>query len=176
MVTALAPRTVVATATASAALGKNTHTPVDATSGARTMTLPPGAPQGTLVSVERVDASANVITISGNIRGVPNATLAVLWQGETLELIADASGSWRPVAGHKPKGALDAMYAAKAGDAVKGIVLVETAIGVWSGDAPVRSGGVNPILFVSRSDPADPTNGIASPGNIAEFDSWDPIL
>ncbi|MEX0748787.1 MAG: hypothetical protein WD467_03255 [Candidatus Saccharimonadales bacterium] len=54
-----------------------------------------------------------------------------------------------------------------------GLTIIETAAGVWSADAPARSAGINPIVFVglsNTSDPADPENGIATPANINSGD------
>lgn len=53
-----------------------------------------------------------------------------------------------------------------------GLTIVETSVGLWSGDAPARTAGVNPITFVGLTDPADVTNGIATPANINERDRW----
>ena len=52
------------------------------------------------------------------------------------------------------------------------LTIVETATGVWSADAPARAAGVNPIRFIGVDDPADPTNGINTPANIGQFDTW----
>jgi hypothetical protein len=59
--------------------------------------------------VEKVDATANAVTVSGSIRGAAT-TIGLVLQHETLELVADASGSWWPVAGHKTKSSLDGTY------------------------------------------------------------------
>jgi lysophospholipase L1-like esterase len=104
------PRGVVSTVTANATLAKGKHTPVDATSGAITMTLPTGATPGSVISVEKVDSSPNIITVSGSIRGAASS-VTLVWQFETVEFVADSAGSWRPVAGHKTKAAFDAVYA-----------------------------------------------------------------
>ena len=53
-----------------------------------------------------------------------------------------------------------------------GLTIIETATGTWSGDAPVRTAGVNPIEFRGWSDPADATNGITTPANIRDTDIW----
>jgi hypothetical protein len=52
-----------------------------------------------------------------------------------------------------------------------GLVLIETTTGNWSGDAPVRTTGVNPIEFRGWSDPAG-SNGINTPANIRNGDIW----
>jgi hypothetical protein len=51
------------------------------------------------------------------------------------------------------------------------ITIIETATGVWSGDAPVRAAGVNPIEFRGWSDPAG-GSGIATPARINAGDVW----
>jgi hypothetical protein len=51
-------------------------------------------------------------------------------------------------------------------------LIVETSTGVWSGDAPARTVGQYPIIFSGTSDPADPTNGIATPSRINAGDIW----
>lgn len=50
-------------------------------------------------------------------------------------------------------------------------IITETAPGVWSADAPARSGGGQPVLFVGADDPAD-VNGVATPANIRPYDTW----
>jgi hypothetical protein len=92
------PRKVATTATSGAALTKGKHTPVNATSAPVTMTLPIGAAEGVEISVEKVDGSANAVTVSGNIRGVGASTISLTNQNDLLELRADASGSWWPTA------------------------------------------------------------------------------
>lgn len=54
------------------------------------------------------------------------------------------------------------------------LIIVEITTGNWSGDAPVRGAGDNLIIFVGTSDPADPTNGINTPGNLIDNDLWVP--
>jgi hypothetical protein len=51
------------------------------------------------------------------------------------------------------------------------ITIIETSTGVWSGDAPVRTVGVNPIEFRGWSDPAG-GSGIATPARINAGDIW----
>ena len=52
------------------------------------------------------------------------------------------------------------------------LTLVETSTGVWSADVPSRTVGEYPVVFVSWSDPTDATNGVTSPGNILDSDTW----
>jgi hypothetical protein len=109
-------QTVAAVATASGVLLPNQHNPVDATTGNWTMTLPTGQPGGTRLSVERVDGvPANSLSVTGSIRGVPATTITLLAPSatpahESVEFLADSSGSWWPIAGHKTKTWLDATY------------------------------------------------------------------
>lgn len=101
---------VAATVSAAGALVANKHNPVDATAGNLTMTLPTGQAAGTVIVVEKSDATTNTVTASGNIRGVGSSTLVLALQKESIEFLADAAGSWWPVAGHKTLGSLDNRY------------------------------------------------------------------
>jgi hypothetical protein len=107
------PRAVAAAASTAAALAAGKHTPVNAANGAITMTLPAAATgnAGASLSVEKTDSSLNLVTISGSIRGA-TSTVTLAWKNESVEFVADATGSWWPVAGHKTKAALDAAYTA----------------------------------------------------------------
>jgi lysophospholipase L1-like esterase len=105
------PRSIATTVTTAGALAIGKHNPVNASSAALTMTLPAAvtANAGRRISVEKTDASTNAVTISGPIRGA-TSTVALVWQNESVDLVADATGSWWPVAGHKTKASLDASY------------------------------------------------------------------
>lgn len=50
--------------------------------------------------------------------------------------------------------------------------IIETATGTWTADAPSRTLGHNPIIFVGWSDPSDVTDGITTPANINDADRW----
>jgi lysophospholipase L1-like esterase len=100
---------VVGAVTAAGALVVGKHTPVDATSGALTMTLPTGQAQGTRLSVEKFDSSANVVTVSGSLRGSAS-TLPLALAHESVLLETDAAGSWWPIGGHKTLSTLDSRY------------------------------------------------------------------
>lgn len=108
--TAGALQKVAGTVTASGALVLAKHNPVDASGGAKTMTLPTGQAEGTQVSVEKTDSSVNTVSITGSIRGVGSSTIVLPWQNEALLLRADSAGSWWPISGHKTKASLDATY------------------------------------------------------------------
>ena len=56
------------------------------------------------------------------------------------------------------------------------LTIVQTAAGTWSGDAPSRAAGVNPIEFRGWTDPADPVNGITTPANINTADVWTQVV
>lgn len=62
-----------------------------------------------------------------------------------------------------------------------GLVIVETSLGVWSGDAPPgRVDGEYPIQFWpmnpdNPTDPTDPTHGIDTPANIRDWDMLGPV-
>lgn len=86
------------------------HNTVDATAGALSEALPTGQPDGTVLSVEKIDSSTNTISITGNIRDVGSSTITLVLTHETVVFKADASGSWWPYAGHKTLGSLDNRY------------------------------------------------------------------
>lgn len=100
---------VAATVTASGALVVGKHNPVDATSGAKVLTLANATAAGQLVGIEKVDATANAVTLSANLRGSAS-TIALSLAHESLVLVSKADGSWWPVSGHKTKSSLDALY------------------------------------------------------------------
>lgn len=69
---------------------------VDASSGAATVTLPPAAIGGT-ITVEKIDASGNAVTISGDISGEPSVQLMA--RGDSVALRGGGPGyrcSYRP--------------------------------------------------------------------------------
>jgi hypothetical protein len=104
-------QTIVGTAiTSNGAATVNADNPVNASGGTVTLTLPTGQAQGSTITVEKEDSSANTVVLSGNIRGVGASTMSLLWQFESITLRADASGSWWPIAGHKTKTSLDQNY------------------------------------------------------------------
>lgn len=86
------------------------HNPVDATSANLSEALPTGQSVGTRISAEKTDSSTHTVTLTGNIRGVGSSSIVLSLQHESLELVADAAGSWWPIASHKTLGSLDARY------------------------------------------------------------------
>lgn len=88
---------VASTVTASGAGVVWKHNPVDATGAARAISLPTGQAEGTMISVEKVDASTNAVTVTGSVRGVGASTLTLSWQYDSIALRADAAGSWWPL-------------------------------------------------------------------------------
>jgi len=101
---------VAATRTTAGALVVNKHNPIDATAAPLTMTLPTGQLQGSIIIAEKYDSTANAVTISGNIRGVPASTDVLVLAHQTTMFEADASGSWWPVSSHKALATLDGRY------------------------------------------------------------------
>ncbi len=100
--------TVAAIVTAAGALRPGAHNPVDATAGALTMSLPTGSPGGTELSVEKIDASTNPVSVSGSIRGsVGTTALVLIYQFDRLRFVADANGSWWPTADGRTLTAID---------------------------------------------------------------------
>lgn len=95
-----------------ATLTANRYTKADATSAPFTATLPSGGGliYGAVVAVEKIDATANAVTVSGTIRGV-SASLTLILSHETLLFFYEGTGSWRPLASHKTLSSLDARYA-----------------------------------------------------------------
>lgn len=93
----------------SGALGLGVNT-VDAAAGNKTPSLPTPAFVGQLCSAEKTDSSANTVTISGTIRGSAG-TLVLSSQFQSIVFEAESLTSWRPLADHRTKASLDAIYA-----------------------------------------------------------------
>jgi hypothetical protein len=74
---------VAATVTASGALVPGKHNPVDASGGAKTMTLPTGQAEGATIGVEKLDSSANAVTVTGSVRGTAGQSISLPWAHET---------------------------------------------------------------------------------------------
>lgn len=96
----LAPTVNATPVTQNLALVADTLTRVDASAGARTMTLPALTYEGAWICVEKTDSSANAVVLSGSIRGT-TGTVSLTTSNETLVLIADDTSSWYPVARYK---------------------------------------------------------------------------
>lgn len=114
--------TVASTATASATLIAGTHTPCDATSGALTMTLPAPSRVGARLRVEKIDNSANTVTVAGTLRGT-SGSIVLSSQFHVVEFVGEPGSSWRPVTDHRTKTALDASYGKKVGTDQGGDIL-----------------------------------------------------
>lgn len=100
---------VPSTVTTGAALVVNKLTPVDATSGAITMTLPTPTILGQQVGAEKIDATTNTVTVTGTIRGV-STSLTLTLPNENVVLEAESLSSWRTLYSHKTLGSLDSRY------------------------------------------------------------------
>jgi hypothetical protein len=106
----LAQLAILSAVTSSGAAVVSSQNRVDATSGNLSLSLPTGQPRGTLINVEKTDASANTVSVTGSIRGVGSSTLVLRLQNESVLVETDASGSWWPIADHKPVSSLDGRY------------------------------------------------------------------
>lgn len=84
--------------------------PVNATSGAITMALPTGKSLGTVLGVEKIDATSHVVNVEGNIRGTSSAKVELVLLHETVLLVADSSGHWWPTASHKTLSSLKSTF------------------------------------------------------------------
>lgn len=91
------------------AVASRKHT-VDATSGAIAVTLPATNTAGTLISVQKSDTSANLVTMSGKINGVASSTSSLRSQYQGKLLHADGTGNWDIIAGDVSVAALDTRY------------------------------------------------------------------
>jgi hypothetical protein len=94
------------------ALMPNSHNPVDATAAPITKALPTGLAGGTEISVEKYDATANAVTLTGNIRGAAAQSIALTLARETVSFRADSSGSWWPIGDHKTLSSLVGAFGA----------------------------------------------------------------
>lgn len=110
----------ITTVTGNAALSLNTLVPADATSAGFTLTLPTGVSFGAVIHVEKIDATVNVVSITGTIRGVGASTLTLKLPFESITFISEGSNSWRPFAGHKTLSSLDTRYVQPASPVLTG--------------------------------------------------------
>lgn len=95
---------VQATVSANGTAVEAWHNPFDATGGARAATLPTPTGPGKVISIEKVDTSANVVTVVGTIDGVAATTLVLAKANESIFLTSKIDGSWWRTAGHKRTG------------------------------------------------------------------------
>lgn len=131
--------TVASTVTSSGTLAVSKLTPCDATTGALSMALPTGQSAGKQLEAQKIDSTANTVTLTGNIRGVGSASLALKLQYEGILLVADSSGSWWPMGDHKTLSSLDARY------------VEQTEVGAASGVASLDSGSHVPVAQLPSS-------------------------
>lgn len=157
---------VAATVTANSTAVVNKLNQVDATGGVRTLTLPTGQPEGTLVGAEKMDPSTNAVNVTGDIRGVAATTIALSTQNEARLFLADSAGSWHPIADHRTKTALDAAYKPALTNAPAGSRF----------DAPLDgtvTTNVNLARPSSRTDIFFTWNSTVQPANMIAGDKWD---
>lgn len=148
-------RTHAATVTGSGALLAGQHTPVDATGGAITLTLPTPTHLGAYLSVEKVDASTNAVTVTGSIRGAATS-VSLAWQFESVEFHWNGT-TWRPINGHKTKAALDSAY--RGGRAATLTVAASDASAASKRQADYVCTGINDETVINAALAALPVNG-----------------
>jgi hypothetical protein len=176
---------VASIATTSGALVVNQHNPVNASSGPLTMTLPTGQTAGTWLSVEKTDTSANIVTISGNIRDAASSSInlklvdATNGSHETVWLVADSSGSWWPLASHKTLSSLITEFLTANGVTISGAptasgqVLTSTSTSAAGWAAPAGAGGAT-IDTTSGDIQALGTQAAGSKGEAADAEHVHP--
>ena len=148
----LAAATVSTAATGTLAL--NTVHPIDATAANATRSLPTPTKVGQVIRVEKTDATANTVAITGTIRGA-NGTVSLVWQYESIDFFAESLTSWRPGPGHRTKSSLDGAYAQ----------LLEPVTATNSGTAITLNGiGVQDVTLTGNATitfPSLPASGLA---------------
>lgn len=157
--------------TAAETLPVNALTPVNATSGALTETLPTGQTAGIWIAVQKTDSSTNVVTISGSIRGSAG-TINLQLLNETVILIADSAGSWWPSASHKTLSSLDARYTLLADS---GWVTMTGLGSGWTAGSPApayRKIGNIVYLRGSFSASSSSTTGFTFPSGFMPAQNW----
>ena len=82
------------------AVGKLTR--VDATNGSRSMTIADGTIKGQTAVMEKSDASANTLTVTGKIRSTTPGPLTLLYRYETIVLTWMGT-YWEPLVNHLTK-------------------------------------------------------------------------
>lgn len=83
--------------------------PIEANTGSLTMQLPTGQQAGALTAVQKYDASAHIVSVSGNIQGSSH-TLELPYQFDTYYFVVDSTGSWWPLALYRTLAATDKRY------------------------------------------------------------------
>jgi hypothetical protein len=133
---ALVPNATPVTASGTLTAGRqSTH---DCTSGAQAQALPAGLGAGIAIAVAKDDATANALTVTGNIRGVGASSIVLAGAHELVGFITDAAGSWWPSWGHKTKAYLDALYLPiSQKGAVNGLATLDPGGHVPAGQIPV---------------------------------------
>lgn len=94
----------------SGALAVNAQSYCNAGGGNLTMTLPTGQAGGSRIIVTKSESSANTVTVTGSIQGVAAQSYILSLIGQTVEFVADSSGSWWPLNSRYDLSALDNRY------------------------------------------------------------------
>ena len=147
--------TQTAVQTANYTASPNQLVPVDTTSGSVTVTLPQGAPPGSIVAVKMVTlGGSNTVTISavsGDVFDKPGGgttgTLSVSGQGKILEYQA---GIWLTIADDLPLSQLDGRYLELSGGTMSGAIAMGsnkvTGLANGSGAQDAAAFGQVPVI------------------------------
>lgn len=147
--------TQTAVQTANYTASPNQLIPVDTTSGSVTVTLPQGAPPGSIVAVKMVTlGGSNTVTISavsGDVFDKPGGgttgTLSVSGQGKILEYQA---GIWLTIADDLPLSQLDGRYLELSGGTMSGAIAMGsnkvTGLANGSGAQDAAAFGQVPVI------------------------------
>jgi len=155
-----APQMTISSAvTTAGVLTVNQITPINATSGALTMTLPTGQAVGSRINAYKSDSSASTVTLSGSIRGSGTTTQVLTLQYQGTELEADSNGYWWPVNDQKTLSSLDARYGLLTGATFTGAVAAPdfAPSGLTGATASSR--------YVGATTSGAPTSGTFSKGD-----------
>ncbi len=146
----------IVSTSADGALTVGKHNEVDATSGARAMTLANATAAGQVVSFEKSDNSTNAVTLTLNLRGTSSSTLTLSLYREAIVLVSKSDGSWYPFADHKTLSSLDGRYVAISSRtstktsnytaALGQLVPCDTSGGSFTVTLPAASGGKGRIV------------------------------
>jgi hypothetical protein len=156
--------TVTSTLTSNNAASIGKLNIVDATSSAITITLPVPTRNGTRIAIQKIDSSANTVTISGSMNGT-TTTVLLYGQYEARTLVATGS-TWRLLADHRTKTQMDAAYlsaTAQAGGDVSGtfanLILDDVVVG-----STVGSASAVPIITFDNKGRITNTTSVAISG------------
>jgi hypothetical protein len=101
------------TRTTDGALTAGKVNPVDASGGARAVTLADAASKGIRTSLYKTDSSTNTVTLTAKFRGSGStSTLVLTTQNQSFVLQSRSDGTYDVLSDHRTQAAFDAAYAA----------------------------------------------------------------